>query len=114
MISIEVEIEEENWKIISVYNRIGKKEYLKNLEEEIERGRWRKMIIGGDFNARTAEQGCITWNENEKEVEEEERRSKDKTLNRQGKDLTRYVPKCPKFCRIFIVIILLEKIDESL
>ena len=27
--------------------------------------------------------------------------------------LTRFVPKCPKFCSIFIVIIFLEEIDES-
>lgn len=78
---MEIEIEEENWRIISVYNRMGKKEYLKNLEEEIEKGGWRK-IIGGDFNARTAEQGNITWNEDEEEKEEKRRHSKDKTLNR--------------------------------
>lgn len=71
MMNMVVEIEEENWRIISVYNRTGKKEYLKNLEEEMERGGWSKIIIGGDFNARTAEQGCITWNENEEEKEEE-------------------------------------------
>lgn len=88
MINMKIEIEEENWRIISVYNRMGKKDYLKSLEEEIERGGWRKIIIGGDFNARTAELGSITWNENGNEEEEEEkRRSKDKTLNRQGKDL---------------------------
>lgn len=85
--SIEIEIEEENWRFISVHNRMGKKEYLKNLEEEIERGGWRKMIIGGDFNARIAEQRGIIWNEDEEEKEEERRHSKDKLINRQGKDL---------------------------
>lgn len=60
MINIEIEIEKENWRIISVYKRMRKKEYLKNLEEEIKRGGWRKMIIEGDFNARTADQERIT------------------------------------------------------
>ena len=27
--------------------------------------------------------------------------------------LIRFVPKCPKFCRIFIFIVILEEIDES-
>lgn len=71
-----------------MYNRKGKKDYLKNLEEVIEEGGWKKMIIGGDLNARTAEEGSIAWNENENEEEEEERRhSKDKIINEQGKDL---------------------------
>lgn len=87
MMSIEIEIEEKNWRFISVYNRIGKKEYLKNLEEEIERGGWRKTIIGGDFNARIAEQGGIIWNKDKEKKEEERRHSKDKLINRQGKDL---------------------------
>lgn len=82
---MEIEIEEKNWRIISVHNRMVKKEYLKNLKEEIEKGGQRK-IIGGDFNAKTAEQGDIIWNEDEEEKEEERRHSKDKTLNRQGKD----------------------------
>lgn len=87
MINIEIEIEKENWRIISVYKRMRKKEYLKNLEEEIEREGWRKMIIEGDFNARTADQGRITWNKDKEEKEEKKRHSKDKTLNRQGKNL---------------------------
>lgn len=68
MINIEIEIEKKNWRIISVYKK--KKEYLKNLEEEIERERWRKMIIEGDFNARTADQGRITWNKDKEEKED--------------------------------------------
>lgn len=63
---------------------MGKKEYLESLEEKMENGRWKNLIIGGDFNARTAEQGSLAWTENE---EEEKRQSKDKVINRQGKDL---------------------------
>lgn len=70
---------------------MGKREYLKNLEEVIEEGGPRKKIIGGDFNARTAERGSITWNENENEEEEERRYSKDKTINKQGKDFLAFV-----------------------
>lgn len=57
IISIDLKIKEEDWKIISVYNRNGKKSYLKTLEEEIEKERWKKLTIGGDFNARIAEKG---------------------------------------------------------
>lgn len=89
IISIDMDIEGEDWKIISVYNRMGKKEYLKSLEGETEKGGWKKLIIGGDFNARTEEQGSIAWNENEEE--EESRNSKDKIINRQGKDLLAHI-----------------------
>lgn len=50
-----MDIESEDWKIISVYNRMDKKEYLKSLEGETEKRDWKKLIIGGDFYARTAE-----------------------------------------------------------
>lgn len=89
ILSVDLEIEEEEWRIISVYNRMGKREYLKNLEEIMERGGWRKLITGKDFNARTAEQGSIAWNENE--GEEDKRFSKDKIINKQGKDLLEYI-----------------------
>lgn len=89
IISIDMDIEGEDWKIISVYNRMDKKEYLKSLEGETEKGGWKKLIIGGDFNARTEEQGSIAWNENEEE--EESRNSKDKIINRQGKDLLAHI-----------------------
>lgn len=50
------------------------------------------MIIGGDFNARAAEEGSVQWNMNDKmgeeaEEENEKRKSKDKKLNRQGMDM---------------------------
>jgi len=80
IISIDVEIEGEDWRIMFVYNKAGKKGYLKKLEEEIEKDGWRKLILGEDFNARTAELGNITWRENEEE--EARRESKDKIINR--------------------------------
>jgi len=41
--------------------------------------------LGGDFNARTAELGNITWREDEEEQARKE--SKDKITNRQGRKL---------------------------
>lgn len=40
---INIDIEDEKWRIISVYNRMGKKEYLKSLEEETEKRGWKKL-----------------------------------------------------------------------
>lgn len=60
IISYSVEINGEKWKIISIYNREGKKKTLEELEEIIEGEGWKKMIMG-DFNARTAEKGELVW-----------------------------------------------------
>lgn len=57
IITQEIKINNEKWRIISIYNRTGKKELLEELEEEAEREGWKKMIIGGDFNARVAGRG---------------------------------------------------------
>jgi len=58
---------------------MGKKNQLEVMEKEIKRKGWKKLIIGGDFNARIAEKGSIMWNE---EDEEEERKSKNKVMNK--------------------------------
>ena len=46
------------------------KEYLEKIEEETEKYGLKKMIIGGDFNARTARQGRLSWDVSEEEEEE--------------------------------------------
>jgi len=84
LMSTEIKVKEQIWKIISIYNRMGKKSQLEAMEEEIERSGWEKLIIGGDFNARIAERGSIAWYEEE---EEEKRKSRDKVINKQGRDL---------------------------
>lgn len=89
VMTVDLEVEDEEWRVISVYNRMGKRDYLKNIEEVIEKGGWKKILIGGDFNAKTAEQGSLAWYENE--VEEERRSSKDKTINKQGKDFLTFI-----------------------
>lgn len=62
IISYSVEINGEKWKIISIYNKEEKKKTLEELEEIIEGEGWKKMIVKGDFNARTAETGTDrTW-----------------------------------------------------
>ncbi|XP_025266706.1 golgin subfamily A member 6-like protein 6 [Camponotus floridanus] len=66
IISYSLEINGEKWKIISIYNREGKKKTLEELEEIIKSEGWKKMIVGGDFNARTAEKGELVWDEKEK------------------------------------------------
>ncbi|XP_024872051.1 myosin-3-like [Temnothorax curvispinosus] len=90
IISCNVQIGKEKWRIISIYNREGKKALLEEMEELTENKGHRKTIIGGDFNAQTAEKGGILWNGEE---EDRIRKSKDKTENRQGAELIETVEK---------------------
>ncbi|XP_071577333.1 uncharacterized protein [Temnothorax nylanderi] len=90
IISCDAQIGKEKWRIISIYNREGKKALLEEMEELIEKEGHKKTIIGGDFNARTAEKGGILWNGEE---EDRIRKSKDKTENRQGVELIETVEK---------------------
>jgi len=46
IISIDVEIEGEDWRIMSVYNRAGKKEYLKNTGRRNRKRRMEEADIG--------------------------------------------------------------------
>lgn len=76
-------------------NNIGiQQDGKEGIPEELRRNygeRWLEKvdIIGKDFNARTAEQGSIAWNENEEE--EDKRFSKNKIINKQGKNLLAYI-----------------------
>lgn len=90
IISCNLQIRKEKWKIISIYNREGKRTFLEEIEELIEREGYRKTIIGGDFNARIAEKDEILWNGEE---EDRTRKSKDKIENRQGVELLETVEK---------------------
>lgn len=44
-----------------------------------------RTIVGGDFNARTGELGWVEWRDEREE--EGGRRSKDKKVNKEGRDL---------------------------
>lgn len=70
-----IKVEKEKWRIISVYNREGKKEKLEQLRE--------------NFNARIGERGG--WQEGEEDRIEEGRKSKDDKVNREGKELIKMI-----------------------
>jgi len=72
----------EIWKMISVYNRGGDKDKLKEIKERVEEEMEGNILMMGDFNARTGNKGSIAWN-----GEEEERKSKDRKINIQGEEL---------------------------
>lgn len=59
LIVSEIEIGGAIWRIASIYDRNGKKKTLEQIEELLEETRTRKIIVAGDFNARTAEKGDI-------------------------------------------------------
>ncbi|XP_033177777.1 uncharacterized protein LOC117151899 [Bombus impatiens] len=63
--------------IVVVYNRNAKRTW-KEIEERVEGRKEEVAIIGGDWNARTGEEGGLINKELEKE---KSRRSKDKTIN---------------------------------
>ncbi|XP_024877156.1 golgin subfamily A member 6-like protein 22, partial [Temnothorax curvispinosus] len=90
-IECKIRIGEEIWRIIGLYvnNDIDRKlEGLKDKTEEGEKGV--RTIIGGDFNARTGEEGG--WEEEDEErVEGGGRRSKDKKINGDGRKLLEFI-----------------------
>lgn len=78
-----IEIEEEEWRIFTIYS----KSEIKLIEEQLEhRGNMNitNLMLAGDFNARTAEQGSRI---NEQDGNEIKRNSKDKILNKEGERL---------------------------
>lgn len=90
-IECKIRIGEEIWRIIGLYvnDDIDRKlEGLKDRMEEGEKGV--KTITGGNFNARTGEEGG--WEvEDEKRMEGGGRRSKDKKINRDGRKLLEFI-----------------------
>ncbi|XP_018400175.1 PREDICTED: golgin subfamily A member 6-like protein 22 [Cyphomyrmex costatus] len=84
----EVVIDRERWRFMIVYNREGRKEGLEKMKEVIREDNEGKLIIAGDFNARIGKEGG--WGElstEREETSEKERVSKDKMINKQGRDL---------------------------
>ncbi|XP_077273093.1 uncharacterized protein LOC143903409 [Temnothorax americanus] len=90
-IECKIMIREKIWRIIGLYvnNDIDRK--LKGLKDTTEEKKKRvRTIIGGDFNARTGEEGG--WEEEDEErVEGGGRRSKDKKINRDGRKLLEFI-----------------------
>lgn len=81
MVIREVNWKGERWRVGTVYIRENMERVLKREKVDERRGE-KGWIIGGDFNARTGQEGAI---ENRKKGVE--RRSIDKTTNRQGETL---------------------------
>jgi len=70
------------WRIITVYSQ-NIEEMLDSLMEEIEEEKEGYLMIGGDYNARTGNEGgpIVTDKKKGKEI----RRSRDKVMNREGR-----------------------------
>jgi len=87
----------QRWRIIGIYARQGVREVLQGVEnwaEEKDSGR--RVIVGGDLNARTGEMGAgveLENGENGREGEREirKRKSKDKIVNREGRMLVDFL-----------------------
>ena len=80
-------IRKEEWRILTVYSK-DMESTRKTLEKIVTETESRKVIIGGDWNARIGEEGTIIWREMEKE---KPRRSKDRTKNDEGKKMIEMV-----------------------
>ncbi|KYN38116.1 hypothetical protein ALC56_07516 [Trachymyrmex septentrionalis] len=88
----EVVVDEERWRIVTVYNKEGSKEELDRLKEMIGEREEENMIIVGDFNARIGKEGGFCdQNGEEKGENGKERRSKDGVVNKQGCELVKVV-----------------------
>ncbi|XP_076673700.1 uncharacterized protein LOC143371907 [Andrena cerasifolii] len=81
-----IKIQNEKWRIITVYSR-DMKETEEELDQIIEKKDVEKLIIGGDFNARIGQEGGDFRIEEKHGV----RRSKDKVKNTEGKVLLEVV-----------------------
>ncbi|KAL6421075.1 hypothetical protein ACFW04_013599 [Cataglyphis niger] len=93
LMEVALKVEGRKWNVIGVYVREDLEKKLKELNEWIERKEENGyMLIGEDFNARTGEKGGVV----SKGYEEEEgvgRRSKDKRINKEIKELLRWIEK---------------------
>jgi len=77
-------IEGKIWRIVIVYNGEGMKEKKKELEKWMKERREEILCIGEDFNVRIGGEGKRCEEENDKEVR---RSTRDKEINREGKEL---------------------------
>lgn len=80
--TVKVKLGRQTW-IIEVYINDLESNW-KRMKEWIDRTGEERIILGGDFNARTAERGGRLGEENEREAGIGGRRSKDKKANKEG------------------------------
>ncbi|XP_071568793.1 uncharacterized protein [Temnothorax nylanderi] len=90
-VEIKIRIGEETWRIIGIYVNKDIDKKLEGLKECMEEGEVGvRTVIGGDFNARTGEEGG--WEEeDEGRGKERGRKSKDKKVNKEGRTLIEFV-----------------------
>ncbi|XP_043604821.1 uncharacterized protein LOC122577561 [Bombus pyrosoma] len=86
MVERKIAYKDKTFRIIVVYNQDTKGTW-KEIEERVDGREEEVMIVGGDWNARTGEEGGQV---NEDIEKEKDRRSKDKKINAEGRTLLRY------------------------
>ncbi|XP_068991496.1 trichohyalin-like [Neodiprion pinetum] len=90
MIARKISVGGEKWVVVGIYvngdlkEKIGE---LKERAEEIEGGV--KVLVGGDFNARTGQEGGGCWGEGEEDSRS--RKSQDRKINSEGRQLVQFL-----------------------
>ncbi|XP_043578883.1 uncharacterized protein LOC122566127 [Bombus pyrosoma] len=87
MVERKIAYKDKTFRIIVVYNQDTKGTW-KEMEERVDGREEEVMIVGGDWNVRTGEEGGQV---NEDLGKERSRRSKDKKINAGGRTLLRYL-----------------------
>ena len=82
-VEIELTRTKERWRIFVIYSQ-KIEETLEELKREIKEEKEGHLMIGGDFNARTGNEGGPIYG---MEKERETRKSKDRIINREGRRL---------------------------
>lgn len=86
MMMMRMEIGREVWRVIGIYVNGDWRQKIERMRKWMEVGGKERVIVGGDFNARTGElEGRGRWGEGD--GEEESIKSKDKGINRKRKKL---------------------------
>ena len=82
IIAVEVKLGNRKWIVITVYMNEHKEENFERIENIIESNPGTAAIVRGDFNARTVDEG-------ERAGEGEKRISRDKIINKEGREITK-------------------------
>lgn len=84
-------VDEQIWRTLFVYMQPDNMESMwQEIGEQVSETEEEKLIIAGDFNARTGQEGSLYFG-GEEDGEEYKRKSKDKKVNKEGKKLLEVV-----------------------